>query len=84
MCQARDMAMTEIQKVLRLIDVNDGITPETIAETVGLTLTTVHLVVNKLEDMNMVWEDDELYHVTLIGDELLATRAAALEAGAEA
>ena len=74
------MAMTEIQKVLRLIDLNNGIPPESIAEQVELTLTTVHLIVNKLEDMNMVWEEDEQYHVTLIGDELLAMRAAALEA----
>lgn len=78
------MAMTEIQKVLRLIDINDGITPESIADSVELTISTVHLIVNKLEDMNMVWEDDESYHVTLIGDELLTTRAAALEADAEA
>lgn len=78
------MAMTEIQKVLSVIDVNDGIDPERIAESVGLTISTVHLIVNKLEDMNMIWEDDDQYHVTLIGDELLFTRAAALETDPEA
>ena len=74
------MAMTEIQKVLRVIDLNNGIQPESIAESVELTISTVHLIVNKLEDMNMIWEEDENYHVTLIGDEVLSTRAAALEA----
>ena len=63
------MAMTEIQKVLRVIDLNNGIQPESIAESVELTISTVHLIVNKLEDMNMIWEEDESYHVTLIGDE---------------